>query len=998
MVKPHLYLIGLFGLLVVALGGLFTSQAQAYAPCTGASPTWYCPTENNLLALKDLVVTGAQAGLQEGDVVNLAAGSITLVNRIKITNKSFQLIGAGIGNTIIDFQDTTAGGYCGISWTTHATGGPVATPGIARVSGFTYKSTTGCHSTGGYQGAITFIGTSANVRLDHVWCSSVPYADCLTIQNVKGVADHNIFTFPNIAADGGRHLTTTFHQNWTTANADGFGDTSWAAASSFGTVNNFYFEDDTYDNLMPNALEGIYATDDSWGSRAVYRFTQFHNNTIQTHGTETNGRPRGSRHNEDYRNYWLWDRSSGADNLGGNRGGSFKYFDNTAHITGSGVTRMFTHSTYRADATPTDGHPSYPIFGACGVKTTITSITRSGGVATVTTTSQHWVASIGGSGTYVRITGANEANFNNTFVLGQRLNGSTTQFTYPVADIPTDPTVATGTPVLTSPFDQNTDSTGTRCLDQVGAGQSALYNGFYPSVLVAGNNAYEPSYIIHNMLDGVLSSAGVGRTGAVTENRDFFNENPAFDGVMQHGVGRGVRVSRPAACTVGEGWWATDDATNWNTSTTETFSARITGLASGADGALDVCTVTGNPGTWVNASYVPYTYPHPLIAATDIFTPPAVTTFGQTAIGTLNWNSTPASILFNKFTAPNQAGTITKLSVYAKDGSGGSFATGGAIYADNAGVPGTKLAEDSGNATVSSSTFAWYDIPVSYTFSANQVLWLAFWGNSNNLYYAYENTGGTLSYNSVPTFETWPAPNTVSNPSTRLLSIYATFNGTASPQPNDMANLAVGTTATTTQVLTWDALTGGTAPRTGSIELCIGFGCTNFASYATGLTTPATLTGLTHSTLYRARGWTVDANQAISLARSNIIEFTTTTPAASTAPAKPTGVRISGASTATAVAIIWDANAEGDLAGYKVYQTTSLSNLGPSVAIITPASAAAAHSPVTRYMATAIPGATTSWVVTAYDTDGNESLGSDVVSQTLADGVVRTATTRAARQ
>ena len=66
------------------------------------------------------------------------------------------------------------------------------------------------------------------------------------------------------------------------------------------------------------------------------------------------------------------------------------------------------------------------------------------------------------------------------------------------------------------------------------------------------------------------------------ENRDFWMENPSFDGTA--GVGVGLLSSLPATCTLGVGYWATDTRT------------------------LFKCTA---PDTW-EAYYTPYTYPHPL--------------------------------------------------------------------------------------------------------------------------------------------------------------------------------------------------------------------------------------------------------------------------------------------------------------------------------------------------------------------------------------------------
>jgi hypothetical protein len=74
-----------------------------------------------------------------------------------------------------------------------------------------------------------------------------------------------------------------------------------------------------------------------------------------------------------------------------------------------------------------------------------------------------------------------------------------------------------------------------------------------------------------------------GATGVVPrENVHFWNHNASFDGTT--GVGVGLLAARPAACTKGVGYWATDTETLYRSSATNTWEEY----------------------------YKPYTYPHPL--------------------------------------------------------------------------------------------------------------------------------------------------------------------------------------------------------------------------------------------------------------------------------------------------------------------------------------------------------------------------------------------------
>ena len=77
------------------------------------------------------------------------------------------------------------------------------------------------------------------------------------------------------------------------------------------------------------------------------------------------------------------------------------------------------------------------------------------------------------------------------------------------------------------------------------------------------------------------------------QNVNFWQEGSTFDGTQ--GVGVGLLSARPATCTTGVGYWATDQG-SWNTS------------GSGGQGVLYKCTSTN---TW-SLYYTPYTYPHPL--------------------------------------------------------------------------------------------------------------------------------------------------------------------------------------------------------------------------------------------------------------------------------------------------------------------------------------------------------------------------------------------------
>jgi fibronectin type 3 domain-containing protein len=74
--------------------------------------------------------------------------------------------------------------------------------------------------------------------------------------------------------------------------------------------------------------------------------------------------------------------------------------------------------------------------------------------------------------------------------------------------------------------------------------------------------------------------------------------------------------------------------------------------------------------------------------------------------------------------------------------------------------------------------------------------------------------------------------------------------------------------------------------------------------------------------------------------------------------------------------LTWNANTEGDLAGYKVYRATSSGAYGVPLATL--------QGNVTSYIATGLQtGTTYFFVITAYDNAGNESAFSTEVSKSI---------------
>jgi hypothetical protein len=98
-----------------------------------------------------------------------------------------------------------------------------------------------------------------------------------------------------------------------------------------------------------------------------------------------------------------------------------------------------------------------------------------------------------------------------------------------------------------------------------------------------------------NMTEAIGNCGG---SGLVEANRDVYYDSGTFNGAV--GVGAGPRASRPASCTAGVGYWATDEG-EWNATN-----------GSQPDGRFYKCTASN---VWT-LHYTPYRYPHPGVATT----------------------------------------------------------------------------------------------------------------------------------------------------------------------------------------------------------------------------------------------------------------------------------------------------------------------------------------------------------------------------------------------
>jgi MYXO-CTERM domain-containing protein len=147
-----------------------------------------------------------------------------------------------------------------------------------------------------------------------------------------------------------------------------------------------------------------------------------------------------------------------------------------------------------------------------------------------------------------------------------------------------------------------------RCLDQGGAGPGQLFSGFFITPVATTTESVDPAYEWDNSGPAPdHDNVGTDSPTTFTENVQYYTDNSGGKPVecsashacsaLTQGVAFGKLAYRPATCTAGVGYYATDQG-SWNQSSN-----------SFGQGQLFVC---GSGNTW-QARYTPYCYPHPLL-------------------------------------------------------------------------------------------------------------------------------------------------------------------------------------------------------------------------------------------------------------------------------------------------------------------------------------------------------------------------------------------------
>lgn len=492
-------------------------------------------------------VAAAVAAASAGDTVTIPAGSATWASTLTYS-KAIHLQGNGIGSTVISHAGIAiqVTGAEGAQWT---------------ISGIEFTST-------GLNSCILSKGNCHNFRIHHCEFNNT---DASGIQELISVGDENDVdqqygVIDNCALDNGRIVVR-----------HGLGDKSWKENSAFGSADAVYIEDCTFTQSNGAFCNSI---DSGNGGRYVFRHNSVKDNFLMAHSLLNGSEAyfcRGTRKWEIYENT-IEALTNGMTHYIAIAlsGGTGVVFNNT-------VTNAVGVSDQWNEALSVDNNRTYVDDGHGPGLADGSNIIDGNAAHDATCTGAH-----SGANDAAGLTCAGKTWTPSAYVgmyIYNLTDGSKGEITANAA--------TTVTATLSGGTDNNWDTgdtfkitNGYPACDQIGRGIDASLT---PAALPPYDSSYqpqalEPMYAWSNTLDAAQKGVVVvnGCEKHISANRDYYAYNASFDGTT--GVGVGLLASRPATCTTGVGYWATD---------TE---------------ILYVATATN---TW-EPYYTPYTYPHPL--------------------------------------------------------------------------------------------------------------------------------------------------------------------------------------------------------------------------------------------------------------------------------------------------------------------------------------------------------------------------------------------------
>lgn len=469
---------------------------------------------------------------------------------------------------------------------------PLTSNGKLRISSFSPESSAA--DPGQCAEEIKVVAASHSFRMDDItWLNQTTTAASLW-GDLQGVVDHSTVgannTGVSVSAKRGIWIK---HQNWAGVGVQG--DNSWAVAPTYGTTQQIVVE-----NLTSNesANTGTGNVSYEGGARVTVRNSQLTGLGVGTHGLDTTLRQRSSRHGEIYNNS-INDQNVNTGFITQLRGGSMLVWGNAATAQNAG---SYPNLTSWSDYRDTNSWTPWGVSSAKGGCDGYNPFDNGDGVTYFSGT-----AGTGSTSDNLVDPGAN-------FTGG--LTGDSTHVAYDVHNVTQDwgsyITGFTSTSIQshassqgqTHPWAVGTDQyvvvRTQRCIDGVGNGSGILLSGgsdvVAPTPVGWPNQAVEPVYEWLNTRNGTtVTSTGVTESAHILQNRDYYDYQTSCSNPETTGVCSGVFGNRPASCTAGVAYWATDQ------------------------NVLYKCIVSG----W-STYYQPLQYPHPLIVGL-----PSNATFSQ---------------------------------------------------------------------------------------------------------------------------------------------------------------------------------------------------------------------------------------------------------------------------------------------------------------------------------------------------------------------------------
>lgn len=532
---------------------------------TGAKANTYTAASCNTSDVQAAVNQAAN-----GDTVTIPAcpSGVAWTSALTVT-KGISIIGQGAGSTVL--VDNTSKGDSNCEGTTPLISVSLSSNVFVRVSGFTINGAPRQYNCGESANHIAISGSTHQFRVDDI-VFNLQVTGVSASGDVWGVIDHNTF---NDAADV--FPVEVHHDSW--QGIGGYGDNSWAQPDTLGQAGAVYIEDNTF-SFTNSAMFPVGCFDSEAGGRLVFR----HNTGcpfVGAHGLDSSGRWRSVRQYEIYSNTFTAQANPNANMYTGVflRGGTGMIFNNTFNDNGPTpyITLVQVNNYRDTNGVYFPWGPNYSGEGCDGrgpfdtnAGTVYASGSYNGASGTkdlLTDTTQAWAAS--------KWTGYSIVD--TSVPWGSAIDSSTT------TTITSEP-AQQGTAHSWNNGDSYQILKAYPCIDQIGRGQGSYISGDNPTPVGPVNQAADPLYEWNNAHNSsTVSAIASNNPQHVSANRDYYDWTGSFNG--SSGVGTGALSARPATCTAGVGYWASDTNT------------------------LYQCT---SANTW-SAHYAPYTYPHPLI-------------------------------------------------------------------------------------------------------------------------------------------------------------------------------------------------------------------------------------------------------------------------------------------------------------------------------------------------------------------------------------------------